>query len=358
MGLELGLKLTGVADEFTSDFQISKDRAGPLFLSRETEAMFMLTVHLSGYKRGDIKIDINEAGTFISVSGERQVKERVMVGWKVYKKDTETKAFKKAFKIPATVNLDKIKAKYNDDESTLTISIPKKVKGIQGIAVEEVKEVAKLASEGPGNLQIWDEKVTKNETSDQEKNEITKSGQREDSGEKEVTREEMPKKESELVLGSGGGGDRLQDEVHENGFHGKEFTKKTKSSPSKHCKVPYVETETQKQELVNESTEDDARERIEPELHHAESLGTMQVKNEAQNENDQIQYEESERHTQEEEVQETEAGRGEEIKPKQRSKRCKTCTPIVAAGSAILLSFVVFVIHIIRGKYQTSKRKD
>ncbi|XP_073315751.1 uncharacterized protein [Primulina huaijiensis] len=287
MGLELGLKLTGVADEFTSDFQISKDRAGPLFLSRETEAVFILSVHLNGYKRGDIKIDINEDGTLISVSGERQVKERVMVGWKVYKKDTETKAFKKAFKIPATVNLDKIKAKYNDDESTLTISIPKKVKGIQGIAVEEVKEVAKL-----------------------------------------------------------------------NGFDGKEFTEKTKSSPSKQSKVPCVETETKKQELVNESTEDDARERIEPELHHAESLGTMQVKNEAQNENDQIQDEESERHTQEEEVQETEAGRGEEVQPKQRSKRCKTCTPIIAAGSAILLSFVAFVIHIIRSKNQTSKRKD
>ncbi|XP_073124995.1 uncharacterized protein [Henckelia pumila] len=356
MELELGLKLTRVADEFSSDFQISKDRAGPLFLSRETEAMFILTAHLNGYKRGNIKIDINEDGTLITVSGERQVKETVMVGWKVYKKDTETKAFKKAFKIPATVNLDKIDAKYNDDESTLTISMPKKVKGIQGIAVEEVKEVAELARDGSGNLQIWDEKVPKNETSDQEHNEITKSGQQEDSGENEVTKEEVPRKESESVLGSEGGGDHLQDEAHENGFHGKELTEKTKSSPS--SEVPCVETEMQKQELVNENTEDDTRERMEPELDRAESLDTMQVKNEAQNENDHIQDEESERHTQEEEDQETEAGRGEEGEPKKRSKRCKMCTPIVAAGSAILLSFVVFVIHIIRSKNETSKRKN
>lgn len=279
-----------------------------------------------------------------------------MVGWKVYKKDTETKEFKKAFKIPATVKLDNIKAKYNDDESTITISMPKKVKGIQGISVEEVKEVAELAKEGSGNLQIWDEKVAKNETSDQGKFEITKSGQQEESGENEVTQEEMPKKETKSVMGSEAGGDRLQDEAHENGFHEKILTEETNSStsPSEQSKVPCVETDMPKQELVNENTEDDTRERIEPEL----DLGTMHVKNEALNENEEIKDKESERHTQEEEVQEAEAGRGEEGEPKQRSKRCKMCTPIVAAGSVILMSFVVFVMHIIRSKNQTSKRKD
>lgn len=51
MELELGLKLARVADEFNSaDFQISKDRSGPLFLSRETDTMFILTAHLRGSK--------------------------------------------------------------------------------------------------------------------------------------------------------------------------------------------------------------------------------------------------------------------------------------------------------------------
>lgn len=48
MELELGLKFTRVADEFTSDFQITKDRAGALFLSRETDTVFVLTAHLKG----------------------------------------------------------------------------------------------------------------------------------------------------------------------------------------------------------------------------------------------------------------------------------------------------------------------
>lgn len=46
--MELELKLARVADEFSTDFQIAKDRSGPLFLSTETASMFILTVHLRG----------------------------------------------------------------------------------------------------------------------------------------------------------------------------------------------------------------------------------------------------------------------------------------------------------------------
>lgn len=50
MEFELGLKLTKCLDEFESaDLVISKDGAGPLFISRETETMFILTAHLRGY---------------------------------------------------------------------------------------------------------------------------------------------------------------------------------------------------------------------------------------------------------------------------------------------------------------------
>ncbi|GER34051.1 hypothetical protein STAS_10232 [Striga asiatica] len=153
-----GLKLTRAADDFTSDFQLSKDRAGPVFLSSETDAMFILTAHLKGYKREHIKIDINEDGTLIAISGEKHVKETVMIGWKVYNEDTTTKEFKKAFKIPGGVILDEIKANYNEDESTLKITMPKKVKGIMGMKIDEVDEKHELAREGSLNLKIADEK--------------------------------------------------------------------------------------------------------------------------------------------------------------------------------------------------------
>lgn len=49
MEMEMGLKLTRPADEFSSrEFQFAKDRGGPLYQSIETDTMFILTVHLKG----------------------------------------------------------------------------------------------------------------------------------------------------------------------------------------------------------------------------------------------------------------------------------------------------------------------
>ena len=50
MELELGLKITHTRDDITStaDLRIIKDPFGPVFLSRETDQMFILIAHLKG----------------------------------------------------------------------------------------------------------------------------------------------------------------------------------------------------------------------------------------------------------------------------------------------------------------------
>ena len=63
-----------------------------------------------------------------------------MIGWILCKKEVEIKAFKKVFRIPDVVDLERIKAKYNEEESTLRIIMKKKVKGICGVGLEEEKE--------------------------------------------------------------------------------------------------------------------------------------------------------------------------------------------------------------------------
>ncbi|KAF8411624.1 hypothetical protein HHK36_004182 [Tetracentron sinense] len=141
MELELGLKITKTRDDITtSDLRIAKDHAGALFFSRETEAMFILTAHLKGFRRESIKIDINEDGTQIAISGEKPIQEVVMVRWIMYKKEVEIKGFRKIFRIPDGVVLDRIKAKFNEEDTILSIFMPKSVKGVQGIGIEEVKE--------------------------------------------------------------------------------------------------------------------------------------------------------------------------------------------------------------------------
>ncbi|KAI3460475.1 hypothetical protein Pfo_017138 [Paulownia fortunei] len=400
MALELGVKFTRVADEFTSDFQIAKDRAGPLFLSRESDAMFILTAYLKGYKRGNIKIDINEDGTLIAISGERKVKETVIVGWKLYKKDTEIKGFKKVFRIPDGVILDKIMANFNEDESTLTITMPKKVKGIRGIAIDEIEEKQELVKEGSGNLLTVDEKSQRTGTSHQEKDEKSTRNGEDDTANKMPSEthimelgKETPEEEKQVEepvsgysytddaqkvhdLENGEKGQRHKG--HEKHLNEQEVIGGIKSSPDLEClpsihgEVPHVETEMSKAEVENQKTVDDIQETSEPKhLDRAESLSMKQLaKKDLQENNNQVPDKTNDIHEEErlseetegplaveppEEDLEDEPGKVPEGENKPRGKRCKMCLPIVA-GSTLLLSFVVFVFQMIRSKNQTSRR--
>ncbi|CAK7346774.1 unnamed protein product [Dovyalis caffra] len=159
MELELGLKITHTRDDIPSfvDLRIAKDHAGPLFLSRENETMFSLVAYLKGFRKENIDIKINEDGNRITISGKKPVQEMVLIGWIVHKKEVELKAFRKAFQIPDGVILDKIKAKFNDEESTLTIILPKLVKGIRGVEMEEVTEKEVDKGRGEATQAVADE---------------------------------------------------------------------------------------------------------------------------------------------------------------------------------------------------------
>ncbi|KAK6938264.1 Alpha crystallin/Hsp20 domain [Dillenia turbinata] len=141
MELELGLKITKTIENITSaDLRIAKDRSGPLFLSRETDTKFILTAHLKGYEKEMIKISINQDGTHITISGEKPVQEMGMVGWRWYQKEVEMRGFSKTFRIPDGVQLERIKANFNYQDSVLTVVMPKTVKGIQGVRIQEVEK--------------------------------------------------------------------------------------------------------------------------------------------------------------------------------------------------------------------------
>ncbi|CAN0892197.1 hypothetical protein LINGRAHAP2_LOCUS17421 [Linum grandiflorum] len=142
MEVELGLKITHTRDDITSfaDLKISKDHSGPLFLSRETESMFLLIAYLQGFKKENVGIKINKEGNQIEITGEKPVQEMVMMGWIMYKKEVELRAFRKVFRIPEAIILDKIKAKFNDQDSVLSIFIPKSENRMRNQSIEEVKE--------------------------------------------------------------------------------------------------------------------------------------------------------------------------------------------------------------------------
>ncbi|XP_051150924.1 uncharacterized protein LOC127265241 [Andrographis paniculata] len=320
MELDLGIKLTRVADEFTSDFQLTKDRAGPVFLSHETDSMFILTAHLKGYRRRNIEIDINEDGTLIGLSGEQQVKETVIVGGKVYKKDVETKGFKKVFRIPDGVILDMIKAKFNN-ESTLTITMPKKVKGIRGTTIEEIKENQGLVKEGSGSLQIAVEKVQKIDEMSSEAN--AKLGK---------------EKQVEAPSVSNNSDEKDDDDQKEKEQEDRKTMSGMESFPSR--EVP--------------PEEDKQAQKLEPEI--------QEINETAKDEDHDQQKIDNQDHIREGETESEETAEGgpgttQQPEHRPREKKCKMCIPIIA-GSTLLLSLVVFVFQIIRSKNQTSRRRS
>ncbi|GMP46391.1 hypothetical protein CsSME_00014575 [Camellia sinensis var. sinensis] len=258
-----GHKISKIVDDFTSlDLQIAKGQPGPVFMCRETETMFILTANLRGYKRENMKVEVNEDGAWIVASGERPVQETVMVAKEVYKKEIKMRGFRKAFKIPDGTILDKIKAGFDEEELVLTISMPKLVKGIHGIRIEEVKE-EKAARGSFKSLQITANRVDERETLQQEE---YREPERQD-----TTQDVIEPKEDK---------------------HGREDQD-----------VKGKENEREKEKEKN--------------------LGD----------------------------QSTQASPPSE-------KRSKQCVPIMAAGSAFLVSIIVLVIHLIRTKTPPSKKKQ
>lgn len=130
MDTELRSKVARVSDEFNSNefFQFPRDRAGVAFQSTETNSMFVVTAHLKGYTRGNIKVDLNENKTKLVVTCEKPVQETLTIGHEVIKKDVQIRKFTKSIQIPDGVIVDEIITNFNEETSNLTITMPKRLK--------------------------------------------------------------------------------------------------------------------------------------------------------------------------------------------------------------------------------------
>lgn len=128
----------------------------------------------------------------------------VLVKWVEWKKATEIKEFKKVFRIPEIVNLDKIKARFNEEDGTLTVTMRKKVKGITGLKIEEEEEVKDPVVEEKTEEKKEPEEEIKEEPKPEEEEEAEEP-QREEEEDKieeevveEETRDHEEKKEEEI----------------------------------------------------------------------------------------------------------------------------------------------------------------
>lgn len=275
----------------------------------------------SGYTRGNIKMDIIEEGTKMVVTCEKPVQETVMIGTKVIKKNVAIRKLTKAFNIPVGVILDQIKTNFNEEASVLTITMPKRVKGILGTGIQEVKvpELVTLTSSEnlPKRATFQEDKGAEFSSAGSE------SGYQKEQGSHE-TEMQFPGFPSYFL--------KAHEEVEKHGAKD-EF--------------PLRETEKPKAEPISQEIDDMFQET----RAHSNEIGDGKL--EWRNSKDQLK---------DDKVCEKANGIKEEEKTKEEEDklpegRSKICVHVIA-GSAVILSLVVFVIHFMRKKNQSRKRKE
>ena len=91
----------------------------------ETEKEFEIQLHLSGLKKNEIKIDLNEDS--LTISGERKFEDRKDEK-NYHSVESYYGAFNRTFHLPDTVDRDKVDALYVD--GVLTMKLPKDEKKV------------------------------------------------------------------------------------------------------------------------------------------------------------------------------------------------------------------------------------
>ncbi|KAK9943893.1 hypothetical protein M0R45_009483 [Rubus argutus] len=305
----LGLKNTHLAS--------SSDDSGHIYESQETERAFILIAHLKGYRKEHVDIDISEDGTRLSIGLVKPVQENVKSGRSMKKK--------KVFRIPDGVVLHRIKAKFNELESTVRIEMPKLEKGVVGVRVEEMKEEAadkkdgeQVKEEGAGRGTPQIAQATSDEIPEKDGEEVKEEGA--DIGTLQITQvasDEVPENDGEKM------------KVVEN-FH----AKKGKEADKEENRNEIQELQAENPSDIQESEESKIVTITEPRIEKQKRPEKKDV----------------------DECESSEMGKGKDMggkstpekKPAATEKSNPLRTPLIIVGSALLVSIVLLAINRIR----------
>lgn len=310
----------------------------------------------AGIRKENIDIDINKDGNRITISRQNPVQEMVSMGWIIQKQEGIVRDFEKSFRIPDGVKLDRIKAKFNHETSVLTIRMPKQVKGITGVRIEEVEE------EGMDRVEQTDNVVNEvPETEGLIENQVSADQHQL----QDVVADEIP-----------GESRNLSETIEDSGLV---VDQVTNHGPSKEAKFPERDDDNEEKPEENrkeaESRELENKAKAEPEHRVQEPIeesnkplqeqpGTepenyleAEADNQTTKDNSNAENkkggEETEATTCPEnptpqKVNENQESSSEDIGQgkKNGAKKSKVYTPILVAGSAIIVSIIVLVFHV------------
>jgi HSP20 family protein len=111
-------------------------RSSPGYEIHEDDSKFQLSIDVPGVKAADMKVDLEQGGRLLHLSGGRKIEKEGSV--------TETR-FDKRFTLAENVDASKITANLAD--GVLVVSAPKKVIAPTTIAITEGPSVGKIEAE-------------------------------------------------------------------------------------------------------------------------------------------------------------------------------------------------------------------
>lgn len=110
-------------DFFNDDFFNTKSNWTPSVNVKEVESEFQIEVAAPGYKKDSFNIEVKDNYLKISSKNESSKEDK---NDKYHRREFRSSSFERSFYLPKEVNVDDIKASYND--GVLSVSIPKKDK--------------------------------------------------------------------------------------------------------------------------------------------------------------------------------------------------------------------------------------
>jgi HSP20 family protein len=101
---------------------------------KENQNEYIIDLAAPGMKKDDFRIDIENGMLHVSSEKNEESEEKSEY---YTRKEFSYSSFSRSFKLPATINEDKIKAKY--ENGVLMIHLPKKEEAIKQISKKEIK---------------------------------------------------------------------------------------------------------------------------------------------------------------------------------------------------------------------------
>ncbi|CAH9067504.1 unnamed protein product [Cuscuta epithymum] len=260
--------------------------------------------------------------------------------------------FRKRFRIPEGVDLDEIKANFTEgDESMLTVSMPKTVKGMSGTVIEEMEEpdVMRQGSEALQRTSKESDIIKSGEETIEGHQDNSKAPSNHPYGDQKEDQEALPEEE--------------MTKDHHQEIAKKPHDQETKQSAIVHESSPQGKSESSPKEMEpnhdqtgDQKPESSSGAKAQDEEHEKEDV--LSKRAEAHEEEEYIL---PSREAEVEEGHDHHHTRGEEGEKKEdesREKSSMLCTPIIYVGSALFLSLVTILVRFFRSTKQPPRTKN